>query len=135
MPAYGLRFSSVAMTIFLLIVSLADDVYMAALDITGMMILPCYMFSALYLCKLALNKRNNLRHALPVGLLCVASCLYMLYAAGPLLMATSLFYLAGTGIYFRKQRSLTRNEAIALLMLVILAVASVILICKGRLSM
>ncbi len=135
MPAYGLRFSSVAMTIFLLIVSLADDVYMAALDITGMMILPCYLFSALYLCKLALNKRNNLRHALPVALLCVASCLYMLYAAGPLLMATSLFYLAGTGIYFRKQRSLTRNEAIALLMLVILAVASVILICTGHLQM
>lgn len=135
MPAYGLKFSSVAMTVFLLIVSLADDVYMAALDITGMMILPCYLFSAMYLCKLGLRRRNNMRRTLPWSILCVVSCLYMLYAAGPLLIATSLFYLAGTGIYFRKNRTMTRNETIAFGVLVVLAVISVILIATGNLQL
>lgn len=95
MPAYGLRCSSVAMTVFLLIVSLSTDVYMTAVDITGMMVLPCYLFSGLYLFKLGLRRENRMRRVLPGAVLCVASCLYMLYAAGPMLMATLLFYVAG----------------------------------------
>lgn len=95
MPAYGLRCSSVAMTVFLLIVSLSTDVYMTAVDITGMMVLPCYLFSGLYLFKLGLRRENRMRRVLPGAALCVASCLYMLYAAGPMLLATLLFYVAG----------------------------------------
>lgn len=135
MPAYGLKFSSVAMTAFLIIVSLASDVYMAAVDITGMMVLPCYLFSGLYLCKLALKKDSDMRSTLPVAALCVVSCLYMLYAAGPLLMATSLFYMAGMGIYFRKHKTLSRGESIAFIAMVLLAIVSVVLICQGKLQL
>ncbi|MDE6577990.1 MAG: amino acid permease, partial [Muribaculaceae bacterium] len=49
MPAFGLFASSVVMELFLLLVVMADDVYLAALHITGLMIIPCYFFTALFL--------------------------------------------------------------------------------------
>ena len=152
MPAFGLRVSSIAMNIFLFIVIMSDDVYMAALNITGMMILPCYLFSALYLFKLGLHKANCLRHTIPVALLCILSCLWMLYSSGPGLMATSTFYVAGTFYYFKcgheKNRYLgvrlpwsqswrhhfTIPELWVFIILCLLALASIILIATGVLT-
>lgn len=96
MPAYGLAVSSVVMNIFLVLVAMADDVYMAALSVTGMMILPCYLFSALYLCKISRDVRSVV-----LAVACTLFCLWMLYAAGTALIATSVFYVAGTGFYIR----------------------------------
>ena len=152
MPAFGLRVSSIAMNIFLFIVIMSDDVYMAALNITGMMILPCYLFSALYLFKLGLHKANGLRHTIPVALLCILSCLWMLYSSGPGLMATSIFYVAGTFYYFKcgheKNRYLgvrlpwsqswrhhfTIPELWVFILLCLMALASIILIATGILT-
>ncbi len=47
MPAFGLFASSVVMELFLIMVVMADNVYMAALHITGLMIIPCYLFTGL----------------------------------------------------------------------------------------
>ena len=152
MPAFGLRVSSIAMNIFLFIVIMSDDVYMAALNITGMMVLPCYLFSALYLFKLGLHKVNGLRHTIPVALLCILSCLWMLYSSGPGLMATSIFYVAGTFYYFKcgheKNRFLgvqlpwsqswrhhfTVPELWVFIILSLMALASIILIATGVLT-
>lgn len=152
MPAFGLRVSSIAMNLFLFIVIMSDDVYMAALNITGMMILPCYLFSALYLFKLGLHKASGLRHTIPVALLCILSCLWMLYSSGPGLMATSIFYVAGTFYYFKcgheKNRYLgvrlpwsqswrhhfTIPELWVFIILCLLALASIILIATGVLT-
>ncbi len=51
MPGYGLLVSSVVMQVFLVMVMMADDVYMAALTITGMMVLPAYLSGGMYLWK------------------------------------------------------------------------------------
>ncbi len=53
MPAFGLFASSIVMELFLLMVVMADDVYLAALQITGLMIIPCYFFTGLFLLRKA----------------------------------------------------------------------------------
>ncbi len=77
MPAFGLFASSVVMELFLLMVVMADDVYLAALHITGLMIIPCYFFTGLFLLKKA--------DSWPVRILAVITslfCLWMAYAGG-----------------------------------------------------
>lgn len=123
MPAYGLMVSSVVMTVFLALVVLADDVYMAALSITGMMILPAYLGSGLYLCKSAEGVRQRV-----LGVGCVLFCLWMIYAGGVvLLMFTSLFYLAGLGFYVKARKEVGANvfSSVERLWLVVLCVCAV----------
>lgn len=126
MPAYGLCFSSIVMTLFLMLVMTADDVYLAALNITGMMILPCYLFSGLYLWKSA---RGASRW---VGMACSLFCGWMIYAGGlSLFMQTSLFYLMGFGFYIaarRQQRArlLNGKETVTFALLVFVAVVSLL---------
>lgn len=118
MPAYGLCVSSIVMTLFLLLVMTADNVYMAALNITGMMILPCYLCSGLFLWR---QSKGRLR---AVGIGSSLFCLWMIYAGGlNLLIQTSWFYLAGLWFYVRARREaggpvLTRREAVALALII-----------------
>ncbi|MDE6299777.1 MAG: amino acid permease, partial [Muribaculaceae bacterium] len=89
MPTFGLAASSVVMMLFLLLVVMADDVYLAALHITGLMIIPCYLFTGMFLYKVATDFRTRLLAVVTIGF-----CLWMAYAGGLLLMLmTSLFYL------------------------------------------
>ncbi len=127
MPACGLAVSSLVMQLFLIMVVTADDVYRTALNITGMMILPAYLVSGLFLAKSARDVPQRL-----VGIGCSIFCLWMIYAGGPdLFMQTSLFYLAGLGFYLKAQREkgpeatlFTRREQIALAIMVAAAVIS-----------
>lgn len=48
MPAFGLFASSVVMELFLLMVVMADDVYLTALRIMGLMIIPSYFFTGCF---------------------------------------------------------------------------------------
>lgn len=100
MPAKGLFASSVVMELFLLLVVTADDVYLASLHITGLMIIPCYLFTGLFLFKVA---RTWQIRALAV--VTTLFCLWMAYAGGVLpMIMTSVFYLAGVGFYVRARR-------------------------------
>lgn len=100
MPTFGLMVSSVVMTLFLGLVVMADDVYLAALSVTGMMILPAYLCSGLYLLKRGSGERERW-----LGGACSLFCLWMIYAGGlRLLMFTSLFYLCGLWFYVRARR-------------------------------
>ncbi len=140
MPAFGLAASSMAMELFLLLVIMADDVYMAALHITGLMIIPCYLFTALYLLKVADTPKIR-----TVAILALIFCLWMAYAGGLLtLMMTSIFYLAGIGFFIEARREhrkknkaegkpvpptlLSRKEKIALAVLILVSIASAFLI-------
>lgn len=100
MPTFGLMVSSVVMTLFLCMVVMADDVYLAALSVTGMMILPAYLCSGLYLLKRGGRGRERW-----LGGACTLFCVWMIYAGGlRLLMFTSLFYLCGLWFYVRARR-------------------------------
>lgn len=115
MPAFGLFVSSMAMQVFLMLVMMAHDVYMAALQITGMMVLPAYLTSGLYLMKASLNPDMirvqsvaKRRRYLVIGILCAFLCGWIIYAGGvDLFIYTSVFYVIGTGFYIK-----TRSEGV-----------------------
>lgn len=81
MPTFGLFASSVVMELFLLMVVMADDVYLAALHITGLMIIPCYLFTGLFL----LRKADTVKMK-TIGIATTAFCMWMTYAGGLLNM-------------------------------------------------
>ncbi len=124
MPAQGLFISSVIMQMFLMLVATADNVYLTALNITGMMILPCYLLSGAFLCKIAHGAQRLL------GLCCAIFCIWMIYAGGiDLFMQTSIFYLAGFMLYLRARAEqglmmLTPRIALAIVLLLAIAVYS-----------
>lgn len=100
MPTFGLFMSSIVMELFLLMVVTADDVYMAALHVTGLMIIPCYFFTGLFLIKKA-----NTPAIKTVAYITTAFCVWMAYSGGLKgMLMTSVFYLLGTGFYVRARR-------------------------------
>lgn len=127
MPTYGLVASSIVMELFLLMVVMADDVYLAALQITGLMIIPCYFFTGLFLLKKADTGWMKVVAAIATGF-----CLWMAWAGGlKEMLMTSVFYLAGIGFYIKARRDngtpdermMTRGEKVTFYCL---AVASVV---------
>lgn len=124
MPAKGLLVSSIIMEAFLILVAMADNVYLTALNITGMMILPCYLLSGAFLCKISRGPQRIL------GLGCTIFCLWMIYAGGiGLFLQTSIFYLMGIGLYLRARADLglamlTRRLSLAIALLLAIALIS-----------
>lgn len=106
--------SSIIMQTFLFLVIFAEDVYLYALNITGMMILPAYFFSGLFLLKiahkdykccspLAGHAKRDYACALTIGAACTLFCIWMLYAAGfEMLVQAVCFFAAGLPLYRRK---------------------------------
>lgn len=100
MPTFGLMASSIVMELFLILVATADNVYLAALHITGLMIIPCYFFTGLFLIKKADNAKIRF-----VAIVTTLFCLWMAYAGGLKgLLLTSIFYLIGIGFYMKARR-------------------------------
>lgn len=100
MPAFGLFASSVVMTLFLMLVVTADNVYLAALHITGLMILPCYLLTALFLWRQARTAKIK-----ALGILSVIFCCWMIYAGGiKTMMMTSIFYLCGVWFFIKARK-------------------------------
>ncbi|MDE6268013.1 MAG: amino acid permease [Muribaculaceae bacterium] len=132
MPTYGLVASSIVMELFLLMVVMADDVYLAALQITGLMIIPCYFFTGLFLLKKADTRGMKAVAAIATGF-----CLWMAWAGGlKEMLMTSVFYLAGIGFYIKSRRDngtpdermMTRGEKVTFYCLVVASVVTLGLI-------
>lgn len=130
-PTFGLMASSVAMELFLLLVIFADDAYLASLRITGLMIIPSYFFSGLFMTKVAKGFK-----AKSIAWIATLFCLWMAYAGGIIdMLMTSFFYLAGIGFYVvaRKEDKnstciFTSREKFILAFLIIASVASVLIL-------
>lgn len=110
-PWFSLMATSVFMTIFFILVCMSDSLFMAAVKLTGVMVLPAYFFSAVYLLKLSWGPRREgisrgfRIYSRTVGLLCTGFTLWMLWAGGlSLLLMSSVFYLAGTWFYLQARR-------------------------------
>lgn len=131
MPAFGLFASSLVMELFLLMVVMADDVYLAALHITGLMIIPCYLFTGLFLFKKADNLRTK-----TIAVITIAFCLWMAYAGGlKEMIMTSVFYIPGIVFYIsaRKEQGtgtqlLTNGEKWAFTLLIIASISTIIML-------
>lgn len=113
MPAYGLAVSSVVMQLFLMLMMRSDHMYLEALNITSMMILPCYLTSGLFLAKIEKGTARTL------GAVTALFCLWMIYAGGLwLLLQTAVFYLVGLPFFIwarneNHQKVFTYKEALA----------------------
>lgn len=134
MPTFGLVASSIVMELFLLMVVMADDVYLAALHITGLMIIPCYLLTGMFLLKKADSVGVRV-----VAIVTIGFCMWMAYAGGLLYMfMTSVFYIAGIGFYIMARRGaddgvsrqpmFTRRERYLLCVLAVSSVATAILL-------
>ncbi|MDE5840054.1 MAG: amino acid permease, partial [Muribaculaceae bacterium] len=107
MPTFGLFASSIVMELFLIMVVMADDVYLAALHITGLMIIPGYFFTGLFLIKKADNGR-----IMTIAIVTTVFCIWMAYSGGLLNMfLTSLFYILGTGFYIKAHKERQASAA------------------------
>lgn len=104
--------SGIVMQLCLFLVIMAEDVYLYALNITGLMVLPAYLFSGLFLVKMAAKDYKNrlladhakrgLCYAMTIGIGSTVFCLWMIYAAGlGLLLQGLAFYLLGLPLYRR----------------------------------
>ncbi len=151
-PTYGLLVGCVVMQVFLLMVMMAERVYLAAINVTGMMVLPAYLFCGLFLWKAALlpekyiyrRSRAQKAKCLALGVACTGYCLWLIYAGGlNLLLVTSVFYLAGLPFYLRvcrempepgRPRCFTPAEWTGLAVIVVGFIAAVYLTATGKLS-
>ncbi|MDE6697603.1 MAG: arginine:ornithine antiporter, partial [Muribaculaceae bacterium] len=86
-------------------------------NITSLMVLPAYLFSGLFLLKIARddyknnllpeNAKRDLAYAICIGVGCTVFCIWMIYAAGiGLLLQAFAFYLVGMPFY----RKLKKNN-------------------------
>lgn len=108
----SLLYSCIIMQVFLVVAMFAEEIYLYAVNITGMMIIPAYLFSGLFLIKiarrdyrshlLAKSPRKKYYYAMAIGVACTLFCIWMLYAAGlRLLLEAVCFYLAGFPFFRR----------------------------------
>ncbi len=107
MPSYATIASAIIMEVFLAVVVMYDDLYIAAVNITSMIVLPPYLMSGLYLWKASLKPsrlgnptRSKLMRFRFAGIACTVCCLWMIWSGGiDLLLQTTLFYLPGVIFY------------------------------------
>ncbi|WP_281614511.1 basic amino acid/polyamine antiporter [Flammeovirga sp. SubArs3] len=147
-PTTALYISSIIMQIGMFSVIFAQDVYLAAIDIAGVMILPSYLLSAMYLFKgakskeiLANSKKRTL--AIAVGAITTLYCLWLVYAAGMsyLLMAT-IFYAIGIPFYRLAHKEevkagkkiYTKGERVIEIAIMLLAIVAIYMISTGAVS-
>lgn len=159
MPWLGMGTASLCMTLFLLLVVTAENVYVAALNLTALMVLPPYLFCGLYLWKLTttplglsyLKGGKALNRFIAAGE--VGFCIYIMWAGTfKLLMMTTVFYVIGVGFYIvarmQKYRSMlrsgdlnhpvrligdifTRKEFATFILLLLMALFSLFMLMKG----
>lgn len=145
-PTYGLLVACVVMQVFLLMVVMASQVYLAAVNVATMMVLPAYLFCGLFLWKASRHPaqmlgRHRRRFALRcrvVGIASTAYCLWLIYAGGlDLLLATSVLYLCGLGYYRQacrergEARAFTTRERVAVGALIVAAMVAAGLVGVG----
>lgn len=147
-PIHALLISSIIMQVFMVLVAMAKSVYDAAIDITGVMILPAYLFCGLYLVKASFVKgelkttdMKKIMQYRMIGIVSSVFCLWLLYAGSLLLLLiTSIFYLVGFYFYVvaRKQnmekgeKVFSRPERWLAIAIAVCSVIAVVLMAEGK---
>lgn len=154
-PSFGLAITSFFMCLFIVLVCTAPNVYMAALNLTTIMVLPAYTFSGAFLWKLTCRKdglKGNLSHSQLIkqriiGIMCTLYCLWCIFAGGPkIFLVSSILYVLGFFFYYKTwkenrlrdgsdEKLLTTPEKVLFVVLVLCAALSVVLICLGKVDL
>jgi arginine:ornithine antiporter/lysine permease len=111
-PVSALIITALLMTFMVFMVIVAKDVYLAAISIAGVMILPPYFFSSAYLWEAAeksdilKDKYKKRMNALTIGIIATLYSAWLLYAAGiNYLLMSTLFYAIGIPFYYRARKN------------------------------
>ncbi|HUM09058.1 MAG TPA: basic amino acid/polyamine antiporter [Acidocella sp.] len=143
--AASLWISSIVMQVTLFVVLFAHNAWLWLISITGVMVLPPYFASTLFLAVYANNKSYVATHgesktnAFVTGILGSIYALWMLYAAGPefVLLSTIVFAL-GIPVFMWAQREhrpgypmFTPYERVGVALLLVVAVVALALILSG----
>lgn len=143
-PNISLWVTSSLMQLAMLLVYFSHNAWNTMLSITGVMVLPAYLISCLYLWKICRNNElgQNYKNAIITGILGTIYAIWLIYAAGLsyMLMAVVLIAL-GLPVYIWTQREnntptwATNKEK--MLMGIILLLAGIALYCfiKGIIKM
>ena len=111
-PLFGLFISSLLMQIFMILTTISKSIYMAALDMTSVTILPPYLFCGLFLWK-STYKSNYLPSISKtqkyyfrfVGIISSLFCLWLIYAGSlKLFMLCTIFYSPGIYFYYKARK-------------------------------
>lgn len=124
-PIGALLITACFIQIFLIFIIKARNIYLLSLDISGIMILPTYILSALYLTKIAWKKQIYIRQpvlrhiAALIGMFAAIYCLWVIYVGHiRLFLFSSGLYIIGIFFYWHTHRHkispshplFTRNE-------------------------
>ena len=153
-PVNGLAFASGLMSVFIIVVCMAPDVYMAGLNLTTVMVLPAYLLCGAFLWIKSNNKypynsqldKKKIISGRIIGVGCVIYCLWCILAGNFLLFLTSsLLYLAGFSLYYIAYRQnavgnpslklLSTGDQIAFASIIAASAVSIGLICTGYISL
>ncbi|MGL5319151.1 MAG: basic amino acid/polyamine antiporter [Bacteroidales bacterium] len=145
-PVYSLFASSMLMQLFIIIVVMAESVYMAAIEIAGVMILPSYLFCGIYLVRstfdgeLHADNPHKITEYRIIGVLTTIYCIWLIYAGGlDLFFLTSMAYLIGIVFYIKARREeigpkeaiFTPGERVLAILIAVAALISTGLILTG----
>lgn len=154
-PYYGLCLSTVFMCLFIVLVCTAPNVYMAALNLTTIMVLPAYAFSGAYLWKASchtgvlkgdLSQSKILKYRF-IGVMCTVYCCWCVFAGGPwIFFASSVLYAIGFYFYYQtvrqnserlgqKIRLFTPWETILFVVIILCSIAAIILMILGKINL
>ena len=140
-PYFGLALSSVFMSLFIILVCTAPNVFLAALNLTTITVLPSYTLCGLFLWKTSKGKYRW------IGILCTLYCIWCILAGGALLfLATSVLYALGLFFYYVTWQQnnyrngtptpfFSKNDWWLFSVIIICSIISIILISLGKISL
>ncbi len=143
--APSLWVSSVVMQLAIFVVLFAQDAWIWLISVTGVMILPPYLASAIFLWRSATqpdyvtSAGETARQSMWTGVLASTYAVWLLYAAGPkYLLMSSIFFALGFPVFWWARRehapgspAFTRRESTAAGLMVVAAIAAIILFVRG----
>lgn len=117
-PVGALLITTCFIQLALFLVLRVQNVYVFSVKLSGIMILPTYIFSALFLIKSALKGRiyasqtRARQIAIGIGTATLIYCFWVVYAGNiRLLLLSSVVYLAGVFFYWRAFRQKQKSES------------------------
>lgn len=146
-PRFSLLVSSIIMQLFIFVVVSASQVYLAAIEITSIMVLPAYLFTPIYLFILIHKKEityqtNFQKYGYPVtSFIAILFCLWMMTSSNfNLHLLSFIFYTVGILVYIVARRENRKRgepylkdwEWIAAIVIIAIAIYSFIILMEGK---
>lgn len=144
-PAFSIIVATIVIEIIILIAHFDQSAYQMLLTIVGVMTIPPYLFSAMYLIKISSpsmtdfdsQTKHSKNSGMIIGILALAYILFMGYSANiKYTLISFIFYAVGIPVYMyarkqNKRQMFTKGESIFAIVIVLVALYGVYALIKG----